>query len=51
MKIQIETHDITTLAKALNNAVIGYHDVITALYFGCDPSAPHLRPFEHIPYE
>ena len=51
MKFEVETHDITTLAKALNNAVIGYHDVITALYFGCDPSAPHLRPLENIPYE
>ena len=51
MKIEIETHDITTLAKALNNAVIGYNDIITALYFGCDPSAPHLRPLENIPYE
>ena len=51
MVIEIETHDITTLAKALNNAVIGYHDVITALYLGCDPSAPHLRPLENIPYE
>lgn len=51
MKFEVETHDITILAEALNNAVIGYNDVIHALYLGCDPSAPHLRPLENIPYE
>ena len=51
MKIEIETHDISILAKALNNAVIGYNDIITALHLGCDPAAPHLRPLEQIPHE
>ena len=51
MKFEVETHDITTLAKALNNAVIGYNDIITALYLGCEPAAPHLRPLENIPHE
>ena len=51
MKFEVETHDITILAEALNNAIIGYNDVVTALQLGCDPSAPHLRPLENIPYE
>ena len=51
MKFEVETHDITILAKALNNAVIGYSDIITALYLGCDPAAPHLKPLENVPYE
>lgn len=51
MKIEIETHDITILAEALNNAVIGYNDIIHALYLGCEPSAPSLKPLEDTPYE
>ena len=31
MKFEVETHDITILAEALNNAIIGYNDVVTAL--------------------
>ena len=51
MKFEVETHDITILTEALNNAVIGYNDVIHALYLGCDPAAPSLRPLEDTPYE
>ena len=51
MKFEVETHDITILAEALNNAVIGYNDIIHALYLGCDPTAPSLRPLEDAPYE
>ena len=51
MKFEVETHDITILAEALNNAVIGYNDIIHALYLGCEPSAPNLKPLENIPYE
>ena len=32
MKFEVETHDITILAEALNNAVIGYNDIIHAIY-------------------
>ncbi len=51
MKFEVEIHDITILAEALNNAVIGYNDIIHALYLGCDPTAPSLRPLEDAPYE
>ena len=51
MKFEVETHDITILAEALNNAVIGYNDIIHALYLGCDLTAPSLRPLEDAPYE
>ena len=51
MKIEVETHDITILAEALNNAVIGYNDIIHALYLGCEPAAPSLKPLENTPYE
>ena len=51
MKFEVETHDITILAEALNNAVIGYNDIIHAIYLGCDPAAPSLRPLEDTPYE
>lgn len=51
MKIEIETHDITILTEALNNAVIGYNDIVHALYLGCEPSAPSLKPLEDTPYE
>ena len=51
MKFEVETHDITILAEALNNAVIGYNDIIHAIYLGCDPIAPSLRPLEDAPYE
>ena len=51
MKFEVETHDITTLAEALNNAIIGYNDIIHAIYLRCDPAAPSLRPLEDIPYE
>ena len=51
MKFEVETHDITILAEALNNAVIGYNDIIYAIYLGWDPTAPSLRPLEDAPYE
>ena len=51
MKIEVSTNDITTLAKALNNALIGYNEVINCLYLGCDPVASKLRALENTPHE
>ena len=36
MKITIEVDDITTFAKALNNAMVAYGDIIWSLRIGCD---------------
>ena len=51
MKFEVETYDITILAEALNNALIGYNDIIHAIYLGCDHVAPNLRSLEDTPYE
>lgn len=36
MKITIEIPDIKTAVSAINNAVIAYGDIISALILGCD---------------
>ena len=36
MKIEVEVDDITTFAKALNNAMVAYGDIIWSLRIGCD---------------
>ena len=36
MEITIKVDDITTFAKALNNAMIAYGDIVWALQIGCD---------------
>lgn len=35
MKIQIEVDDLTTFAKALNNAVIAYDDIVVSILLKC----------------
>ena len=51
MKIELEIDDIELFAKALNNAVIGYHEIVFSLSLGCDPTAPTLRLLENVSEE
>ena len=37
MVIEIEVDDITLFAKALNNAICAYEDIIWSIDFGCVP--------------
>ena len=36
MKIEIEVTDITTAAKAINNAMVAYGDIIYSVILGCE---------------
>jgi hypothetical protein len=36
MKIEIEVPDITTAAKAINNAMVAYGDIIYSVILGCE---------------
>ena len=51
MKFEVETHDITVLADALNDAVIAYNDITKFIYLGCSPVASILQTLENTPYE
>lgn len=50
MKIEIEVEDISLFAKALNNALITYGDVVWGVYLGCEVPSK-LEPLKKIPYE
>ena len=41
MKIELEVKDLELFAKAFNNAVITYGDIVSSIRLCCDPS---LRP-------
>lgn len=36
MKIEIEIPDITTAAKAINNAMVAYGDIVYSVILGCE---------------
>jgi len=50
MKIEIEVKDISLFAKALNNALITYGDVVWGIYLGCEVPSK-LEPLKKISYE
>lgn len=37
MKIELEVKDLELFAKAFNNAVITYGDIVSSIRLGCDP--------------
>ena len=47
MEIAIKVDNITTFTKALNNAIIAYNDVVSAIMFGCDVPKK-LKPLESV---
>ena len=53
MVIEIEVDDLTTFAKAVNNATAVYGDIVSAIRFGCDPCVRHKvkEALEKIPEE
>ena len=47
MKIELEVEDITLFAKALNNAIITYCDIVWGINLGCEiPSK--LEPLKKV---
>lgn len=37
MKIELEVKDLETFAKAFNNALVAYDDIVGALWLGLEP--------------
>ena len=50
MKIEIDVEDISLFAKALNNAIISYGDVVWGIHLGCEVPSK-LNPLKKVPDE